>query len=57
MYLDNQVMTRAQQLLDSPLKGPDFRQSYQKTADKFKERTVIKEEAVTHAVDLGKLMK
>lgn len=50
-------MTRAQQLLDSPLKGPDFRQSYQKTADKFKERTVIKEEAVTHAVDSGKLMK
>lgn len=57
LKLEDRVMGRAQELLNSPLKDVDFRRSYQKTADKFKERTVIKAEAVTHAIDFGKLMK
>ncbi len=54
--LENQVKDRAQELLNSPLKGASFRESQQKAAEKFKERTVIKEEALAQRVDAGKIM-
>ena len=54
--LENSVKERAQQLLNSPLKGADFRESHQKTGEKFRDRTVIKEEAVTRQVDSEKIM-
>ena len=56
LKIDDQVRNKAQQLLNSPLKGKDFNESYQKTGQLFRDRTVIKNEPVTKEVNPDKLM-